>query len=158
VIIFKKLKINKMAQKTKDQIIDELIEKTQKRKAEIEKAEKPSWQTNCLFGYDNSNVGKTNLRVVSNINEIVSMLAFILQKQNSFVQANNMLGTKEKFDWLGFSLEEWQSDLRTRIEQITVTAKKKELAEIETQLDGLISKERREELQLAAIMKRLENN
>lgn len=134
----------------KDLLIDELIKITQTKKAEIEKAEKPTWNTNCLFSFDNTS-SKINIRTVSSIFELVSILSFVISKEKDFATANELLGTKEKMEYLGFSKEDWTSDLKTRINQINITAKRKELEKIELQLDGLISKERREELQLQAL-------
>lgn len=134
----------------KDQLIDELIAITQTKKAEIEKAEKPTWNTNCLFSYDNLS-SKINIRTVSNVNELVTIMAYVIGKLQNFEEANELLGTKEKFEYLGFSKEDWTSDLKTRVNQISIAAKRKELEGIEAQLDGLISKERREELQLQAL-------
>lgn len=138
----------------KDKMIDELIQITKTKKLEIEGAEKPTWHTNSLFAYDTSS-SKINIRTVSSTTELVRILAFVLGKENEFNLANQILGTKEKFDFNGFTKSEWISDIKTRINQITITAKKKELEDIEKQLDGLISKERREELQLQSILAKL---
>lgn len=151
-ILIKKNK-RKMENK-KDKMIDELIEITQKKKAEIEKAEKPTWLTNCLFTHDWVSA-KTNIKTVSIVNDLVKMLATVIGKEKEMESANSLLGTKEKFDFYGFSKEDWAADIKTRIDQINVSFKRKELQEIESQLDSMISKERREELQLAAIMKKL---
>ncbi len=67
----------------KDQLIDELIAITQTKKAEIEKAEKPSWNTNCLFSYDNVST-KTNIRTVSKVEELVQIMAYIIGKFENF--------------------------------------------------------------------------
>lgn len=134
----------------KDQLIDELIAITQTKKAEIEKAEKPTWNTNCLFSYDNVS-SKTNIRTVSKVDELVQIMAYIIGKFQNFEEANALLGTKETFEYAGFSKADWISDLKTRVSQISIAAKRKELEGIEAQLDGLISKERREELQLQAL-------
>jgi len=138
----------------KDVLIDELIQIAQNKKKEIEKAEKPTWLTNCLFSYDNSSM-KTNIRTVSSIRELVNILAFVINKDISFSTANSFLGTKEVFEYFGFTKEDWINDIKTRIDQINITAKRKELEGIESKLDSMISKERREELELEAIVKQL---
>lgn len=141
-------------QTTKDVLIDELIQIAQNKKKEIEKAEKPTWLTNCLFSYDNSSM-KTNIRTVSSIRELVNILAFVINKDISFSTANSFLCTKEVFEYFGFTKEDWINDIKTRIDQINITAKRKELEGIESKLDSMISKERREELELEAIVKQL---
>lgn len=138
----------------KDKLIDELIEIARQKKAEIEKTEKPTWKTNCLFGTEASSV-KTNIRTVSSAGELVKIASQIISREKDHAEANKLLGTSEEFEYSGFSKQDWIDDLKTRVDQINLSQKKKDLELIEKKLDGMISKERREELELAAITKAL---
>jgi len=138
----------------KDKLIDELMEIARQKRVEIEKTEKPTWNTNCLFGTDSSSV-KTNIRTVSSVGELVNITSQIITKEKSHKEANEVLGVNEPFEYGGFTKEDWISDLRTRTNQINLSEKKKELEMIEKKLDSMVSKDRREELELQAIAKKL---
>jgi len=56
-----------------------------------------------------------------------------------------------KFDWFGFSVEDWTSDFKTRITKIQLTQKKKELEIYEKELDELVSPEMRRAMKLEKI-------
>lgn len=138
----------------KDKLIDQLIAIAKEKKAEIERTEKPTWKTNCMFGTEMSSV-KTNIRTVSSAGELVKIARQVISHEKDHAEANKILGTSEPFDYAGFSKQDWMDDLKTRVNQINLTEKKKELEMIEKKLDSMISKERREELELASIVKTL---
>ena len=56
-----------------------------------------------------------------------------------------------KFTWLGFTVDEWKDDFQTRVNQISIQEKRKELSEIESRLNSLISPELRAQMELEAI-------
>ena len=62
-----------------------------------------------------------------------------------------MLETNVKFDWLGFSLEAWISDIKTRVNKIDISKKRDELEKLETRLNSLISPELRNQMELEEI-------
>jgi len=139
----------------KDKIIDQLFEVIQTKKSEIEKTEKAKWQTNCSFAYDSDSNKRYNIQTVNDINQIVDMLAHLIINRDSITIAAKTLGVNPKFEWMGFSFEQWEADFKTRVEKIQIFAKKQELKTLEDRLDKLVSKEKREELELAAIKKEL---
>lgn len=139
----------------KDKIVDELFKIIQEKKQEISKAEKPVWKTNCAFRYSKEYSTSVNLQVVSDISELVSILAFLFEKESGYNKAKEFLGVKEEFSWFGYSFSEWASDIKTRIDKIQIIDKKRELERLEERLDKLVSKERREELEIEAIKKQL---
>lgn len=140
-----------------DEKIQKLFEKVQAKKDEIAKAEKPCWLTNCSFAYDeNSAHGRINLHTVSDVDKIVKAMAFLISKSENHGKAAKMLGIKTKdFTWMGYPVEAWTEDFKTRIIKIQLTEKKKELEAMEKTLDKLISPERRAEMELEAIEKAL---
>lgn len=143
-----------MANQTDKQVQD-LFKIVQTKKTEIAKAEKPNWQTNCSFGYNKDSSSRSNIQVVSDIEELISILGFIIEKERAFESAQTMLGTSEKFKWMGYSLEDWKTDVQTRINKIQISKKKKELEMLESRLDKLISPELKAQMELEEITKLL---
>lgn len=141
----------------KDKLVQELINIAQAKKAEISKAEKPTWLTNCSFGYDRNGSNKMNIRAVSDVDELVNALAFVIGKEKDITEANSILGTKTKLEWLGFSKDEWSNDFKTRIFQIQITEKKIELGLVESRLNKLISKEMRDQMEIDELSKILKS-
>lgn len=142
------------AKKT-DKIIQELSLVVQQRKEEISKAEKPNWITNGCFKYSKTTTESFNLQTVTDVNVFVNALAFLLDREKSFNEASEQLGVTGKFDWFGYSVDDWRNDFKTRITKIQIAIKKKELEVIELRLNKLISEDLRTEMELAEITKAL---
>jgi hypothetical protein len=140
-----------------DKQVQDLVKLVKTKKAEISKAEKPDWKTNCTFGYVPDSPQRINIQTVSDVNTLVSILAFLLVQQESYDKAHDILhgvvsiNSPSKFKWQGFTVEEWQSDLQTRLNKIQITKKKNELDELETRLNKLVSPELRTQLELEEI-------
>ena len=143
------------ATKNEDELVQELFNVVQAKKAEIAKAEKPSWETNCAFRYNKDSSASTNLQVCADVDELVHILAFLCDKRRGFDEAQKITGTSIKFKWLGFSFDDWATDVKTRIDKIQITNKKKELELLEGRLDKLVSPELKRKLELAEISKML---
>jgi hypothetical protein len=139
----------------KDKRIQILFDVVQAKRDEISKAEKPTWQTNLAFGYNEDSSARTNLNVVTKAEDFVKMLSFLIDRQSSHVEACKELGVEIDFTWLGFTFADWKSDIKTRFNKVQITEKKKELDTLEKQLDKLVSPEMKEELELIAIEKSL---
>ncbi len=145
-----------MASKTKDEIIQDLFEVVRQKKAEIAKAEKPKWETNCSFSYSENGSERTNIQIVSDVNALLRILGHIAIQFDGFTKAAGMTNvTDAKFKWQGFTLNEWVSDIQTRINKIQITKKRAELEDLERRLDKLVSPEVREAMELEAIQKAL---
>ena len=135
-----------------DKEIDRLIAIVQQKKEEISKAQKPSWVTNCSFGYDKDSAKRINVQLTNDLDELAHALAFLMERKDSWKAAREILGLPEtEFKWLGYTLEEWQEDFSTRISKVTVKEKQKELNQLEARLDKIISPEKRREMEMAAI-------
>lgn len=144
-----------MSTSVDQKVVKELFDLVQAQKEEISKAEKPNWLTNCSFAYDAQTSNKFNIRTVSSIETLTDMLAFILGKERDFNEANKILGTDSSFSWLGFSKNDWVSDFKTRVNQLSLSKKKEKLEIAETRLNKLVSKEVREQMELQELMKEL---
>lgn len=138
--------------KTTDQMVKQLFDSVQAKKLAIEKAEKPCWQTSCNFGFSaDSAHERKDIRILNDTRKIVDMLAFLMDRKEKSERAANELGVDYSFSWLGFSLEEWKSDFQTRINQISIQERKRELAEIEARLNAIISPELKAKMELEVL-------
>lgn len=138
-----------------DQLVQELTKIVNEKKLAIAKAEKPNWKTNCSFRYSKDTSASINLQVCGQVEELVYILGFLIEKRNAFDSAQKIVGTNLEFKWFGFTLDEWSEDIKTRIDKIEITMKKKELELLEERLSKLISPELRAKMELEEIQKML---
>ena len=143
--------------KTTDELVKELFDSVQEKKLAIEKAERPCWETRGNLGYSaNSAHDRVNVQTVTDVRKIVEMYAFLIDRKEKSENAAKDLGVDYKFTWLGFSVNEWKNDFQTRVNQISIQEKRKELSEIESRLNAIISPELKAQMELEAISKLLE--
>jgi hypothetical protein len=138
-----------------DKVVQDLIALAKKKKEEISKAERPNYKTNCSFRYNPEIAQNINIQVCADVEQLTSILGFLLMQETNYNEASNRLGIISKFKWGGFSLDEWESDLQLRVTKIQITKKKQELETIENRLDKLISPELRRQMELEEISKML---
>ena len=139
-----------------DEQVQALLKIIQEKRAEIAKIEKPSWETNCAFRYNpNSAALDANIQTVTKIPELVNIAAFLLEKESFHNKANETLGTDVKFKWLGYSLNEWMADIKTRLSKVEISKKRDELDKLEKRLGSLISPELRNQMELDDIAAKL---
>jgi len=139
---------------TEDKLVQDLFNEVQTRKAEIAKAEKPNWETNCAFRYNEDSSASINLQVVGETSKLVQILAFLCNMKNAHTEAEEILGVTSKFKYLGYTFEAWVSDIKTRVAKIEITKKKEYLKELEDELIS-ISPEFKKKLRLDEIAKKL---
>ena len=144
--------------KTQDEIVQELFDVIAAKKAEISKAERPNWITNGSFKYAKGSTESFNLQTITDINVFINALAFLIDREKSFNDASERLGVEDKFSWFGYSVDDWQSDFKTRITKIQIVSKKKELETLEGRLSKLISPELKRQMELEEITKALSTN
>lgn len=141
--------------KTDEQTLN-LFKVVQAKKDEIRQAEKkPDWKTNCGFRYNKDSSASTNLQVCADVEELVHILAFLCDRKKGFDEAQKILGTDVTFRWMGFTFEAWASDIKTRVNKVLITDKKKALEILESRLDKVLSPELKAQLELEAISKEL---
>lgn len=144
--------------KTTDEKVRELFNSVQEKKLAIEKAERPCWLTGGNFGFSaNSAHDRINVQTVGDVRKIVEMYAFLIDRKEKSENAAKELGVDYKFTWLGFSVDEWKNDFQTRVNQISIQEKRRELAEIEARLNAIISPELRAQMELEAISELLKD-
>ena len=132
-------------------MVKELFQIVQTKKNAIEKASKPYWNA-TNFGYSaNSAHDRIDIKMVNDVRKLVEMYAFLLERQNSYAEAATELGVENKFTWLGFTVDEWKSDFKTRATMLNIQNEKKTLQELEIKLSGLVSPELKARMELEAI-------
>lgn len=142
---------------TADKLVLELFETVKQKQKEISATEKHTWLTSCTIGYNPDTVAdRSNIQTVTDISKLVDIFAFLIGREELTDKANRELfGEPKKFVWMGYSISAWKQDIKARLAQINLAAKRKELAELESRLDKLITPEQRRELELAEISKLL---
>lgn len=58
--------------------------------------------------------------------------------------------------YYGFTIKDWKEDLKTRLNQITIDSKQKELDVLETRINSLVTTEQRRAMELDQLQKILE--
>jgi hypothetical protein len=147
-----------MSEKNVDQIVMDLLKKVEEKKRQIGNAERPSWVTNCSFGYNADSNARINIQVVRELEQLVDIHAFLTAKVNGFRQSLAALKLNEKevpFKWLNFTYDQWVSDIETRINGLRIKAKKDELNALEARVNALVSPEQRRAIELEKLVKEI---
>lgn len=143
-----------MADKT-DQKTLELLAEVKRRKEEIADAERPNFKTNLSFRYhpDSNHI---NLRVLKDLQKILSIASFLIGQRDHYERAAAMFGVEAPpCEWENFSVDDWLADLSTLANRCVLNKKRDQLKKMEARLDKIISPEKRRELELEAIEKEL---
>lgn len=143
-----------MAKKS-DQTTLNLIKEVKKQKTEIAKAERPSWNTNLAFSFTGNPKDALNMHTLSSAEELVSIVAFLLDRAKSYAEACTLLNVTSEFKWQGFTLKEWTEDVKTRLDKIQISSKKKKLEALEARLNAVISPELKTQMELEAIAREI---
>ncbi len=155
-----------------DELVLQLFNTVQQKQRDIAASEKPRWETTCTIGTEEGSVtNRINIQTVSDPAKLIDMLGFLLSKAHWYreacVKIENFAApdTSAKvwtqtpltpvFKWMGYTVDQWTKDFKTRLAQIELTAKRAELKTLEARLDKLISQDQRRELELAAIQKEM---
>ncbi len=136
-----------------DKAVLELLVKVDKKKKEIAKAKvRPSWKTSCTFGKDpNSTQDRINIQTVRETRKLVEILAFLNSQQESLKKAAEELGVEFDGNWQNYSINDWKEDLKTRVNQLSVESKQKELDALDERVNRLVSPEQRRVMELTAL-------
>lgn len=140
--------------KTRDEQIKDLLKVVEEKKKKINKAEKPKWLTNCSFSFnpEYASTARVNLQVTSDINILVEIFAYVLEKREFYYKSASELGIKNpEFKWMGFTTDEWKSDIQTRIDKIQISKERQELEVLEQRLNKLVTPEERARIELQEI-------
>ncbi len=148
-----------MSESKTDKIVLELLQKVEDKKRQIGNAERPSWITNCSFGFDPSNNARVNIQVIRDIEQLVEIHAFLSDKYETYNMSLRALSIPENdapFRWLGFSFHQWESDIRTRLNGLRIKQKRDELANLEARVNLLVSPKQRRAIELEKLVKEID--
>lgn len=128
-----------------DKKINEALEKVRVQREEVEKAEKlfkKSWITNTAFKIGNEQT--VNIKMAS-VDKIVVYQAYLLEKAHFHDLALEALSLAktEDFKYDGFTVEEWNKDFVTRLNDIELKAKKDKLKDAESRLKKIMSEDQK---------------
>ena len=135
-----------------------LLDIVNKKKAEITAFPPTSyslnWVTNCVFKYNINNNDLINVQT-ANQKQLIDILIFLLRYEHFHKEACNRLGITDECVWLGYSVNQWETDLKTRLSRLSISTKKSELATLEKRLNNLMSADLKTQLELNEITKLL---
>jgi hypothetical protein len=132
--------------KKNDALVGQLLKKVEEKKAQIKKIKHPSFKTNLSLPVDGT-TSRINLNVAT-----PELLFSILVTLETRIEKS--LGVAAKYDlvfdntWHGFTLEDWRDDVVLKIKQSQAQRQVTELRTIEKKLGGLMSEDKRTNLEL----------
>lgn len=134
----------------------ELIKEVNRQKKEIASAEKPQYITNCNFSYTENGANIINIHVEADVKNLIKIAAFLSMQEKAYADAAKVLGVDSPpFTWGAFTVKDWISDLRMRLNKLQIASKRKKLETLETRLNSIISPELRAQMELEAIAEEL---
>lgn len=113
---------------------------------------KTSYSTNGIFKDKSSIDAIININAITDIKIFISIVANLLEKNEYYKKSVELLAIKAddiKID--GYTVDEWISDIKQRIDTINWTAKRKQLQDAHEKLNCLISEEAKTSLELDSI-------
>jgi hypothetical protein len=141
-----------------DEMALKLLENLKAKKEEIKKLSgRPHYKTNMTFFYQPQNKN-VNLNVVADNIELATYYGYIKNQVGIIVDAFEDLeidATLEEPKIDGFTLEEWREDFKTRAGVINIRVEKEKLKAMEAKINKIVSKEKRDELELEMMAKDL---
>ncbi len=142
-----------MAKSNQDTMTLQLIKEVKKQKEEISNAERPNWLTNCALSVLGRNI---NLHVETSIPTLIEAAALLIHKEEIYNVAAFRLGADvPPYLYDGYSVSDWLSDIKSRIDKISIQNKRRKLEVLENRLSSIVSPELRAKLELEAISKEL---
>ena len=132
--------------KKNDNLVVELLKKVEEKKAQIKKIKNPDFKTNLSLPIDGTNT-RVNLNVAN-----LELLFRILVDLETRVEMSESVS--KKYDvvfenaWHGYTLEDWRDDVVLKIRQKQAQRQVDELKVVETKLNGLMSEDKRTNLEL----------
>lgn len=140
---------------THDEKVQLLFEKLQAKKAEVANAMKPHYITGGQFRYSESIGNSIDIVTVRDERKLVEILTFLKERSEKYDSAAKELGVIAEFTWLGFSVDEWTTDLKTRVSVLQLAKRKAELKELEERVNAIVSPELRRKMEVDALEKLL---
>lgn len=145
------METNAKAVVTADDRVLALFDLVNTRRAEISRTERPVYITGGQFRYSESMGQAVDIITVKDIRKLKEIYMFLTERSSHNEVANKFFGIESDFTWLGFTIEEWFADLKTRGNILKVGKLKAELDVLETRLDKVLTPELRRKMELDAL-------
>lgn len=139
-----------------DQAIQQLFNKLNERKAKITELKAQiakSWKTNGTFRLIGA-TSTTNIQT-ANVDVLEEIAAHVVILANALSEASIKLSRPGKQKIQGYTSTEWFEDLQKRLAAIEVREEEKQLAELETRLNQVLSPEERRRIEVELLAKEL---
>ena len=136
---------------THDEKVQLLFAKLQAKKAEVANAERPQYLTGGQFRYSESMGNSIDILTVRDERKLVEILTFLKERSEKYTEAAKELGVDVNFTWLGFTVNEWTTDLLTRVSILQLAKRKAELKELEERVNAIVSPELRRKMEIEAL-------
>jgi len=144
-----------MKKASKDDVIDALLLKVEQKKKEVEQIRNPVFKTNLSFPIDSYTGTRTNLNAASEEFLVTTLiwLDAMIEKNKGVPEKYGVSGISK---WFGFTFEEWRDDVVLKIRQKQAMDQNKQLKEIESKLNNLMSEKKKKDIELDALKSLLE--
>ena len=129
-----------------------LLEEVKAKKERISSLAKIAYETKLTFTMPDGK--QINMNTVQDVNKLIYYFSVIKNQIDLMESSAKFLGV-EKFDnkFEGFTLEEWATDFKSKIDLINLKQMKEDLRRKEEKLNNLISDDKRKELEFENILK-----
>lgn len=146
-------------QKDIDASILKLRAIVKEKQEEIDAISNFTWKTSCSLRTEiasNTTGGFINIQTITDLNYLISLFGFLLQKKSEWDQSTKVLKVKKEFRWQNYELSAWEADFKNRLGQLEITRKKKDLKDLQVRLEALMSVEQRRAEEIKEIESLLE--
>ena len=138
-----------------DEKIQTLLKTIENKKEKMGKRPRATLHTNGLFLMPNDD--RYNLNTISDEEVLIEMLRVLLMNKSYRDEACKRLGVEDvkEFTWQGFTLDDWEHDLKLRASMVMWDKENKKLALLEKKLKELVSEETKTQMEIDDIEKML---
>ena len=141
--------------KKNDNLVAQLLKKVEEKKAQIEKIKNPDYKTNLSFPlsvWGSTNRVNLNVADEETLFSILVYLETMIDKAEASATKHGVVFNNYLY---GFTLTEWRNDIVMVLKKKQSLRQVGELREIEKKLNGLLSEEKRTNMELEALSKLL---
>ena len=145
-------KIETASNEEVDAMVLGLLKKIDEKEKGIAETERPRWLTNCSFGFDPSNTSRINIQIAETY-QLVDIHAQLSARKDSFMCSAVELGVRNvAFKHLGYSFEEWESDIKTRLKQLSARERQLEITTLRNRVNALVTPEQLRRIELSKLI------
>lgn len=124
-----------------DQKIEQYRQAVEAKRSELGERPRPNYVTNQLLKLDPTDSKKLNLNLISTPAHCVEVVRQLMIQSMAHDKANDALGTDIKFEIDGYTIDDWISDIKSRLSVIQWNNKKVNLDAMDRKLAELLSED-----------------